>query len=70
MGIRLMIIKLRKYNEIRKLLIRTGTTGSQAQVRYWDGIQETSVIRAAVCMRVKETGMQTGNRGAYNQPPS
>ena len=41
MGIRLMIIELRKYNEIGILLIRTGTTGSQAQVSYWDGVWET-----------------------------
>jgi len=34
MGIRLMIIELRKYNEIRELLIENRTTGSQAQVSY------------------------------------
>ena len=40
-----MIIKLRKYNEIRDLLIENGTTGSQAQVSYWDVLQEVSVTR-------------------------
>jgi len=34
---RLMIIKLRKYNEIRELLIENRTTGSQAHLSYWDG---------------------------------
>jgi len=36
MGIRLMIIKLRKYNEIGELLIENRTAGSQAQVSYRD----------------------------------
>jgi len=57
MGIRLTIIKLRRYNEIGTLLIENGTTGSQAQVSYRDVGQEASVTRAAVCMGVKETGM-------------
>jgi len=57
MGIRLMIIKLRKYNEIGELLIENGTAGSQAQVSYQDRLREASVTRAAVCMGVKETGM-------------
>ena len=57
MGIRLMIIELRKYNGIRELLIENGTAGSQAQVSYWDVVREASVTRAAVCMGVKETGM-------------
>jgi len=35
MGIRLMIIKLRKYIEVRELLIEKGITGSQGQVIYW-----------------------------------
>ena len=70
MGIRLMIIELRKYTEVRELLIEDGTTGSQAQVSYWDEVRGASVTRAAVQMGVEETGMQTGIRGAYNQPPS
>jgi len=65
-----MIIELRKYNKIRELLIENRTTGSQAHVSYWDGVQEASVMRVAVCMGVKEMGMQTGHRGTYNQPPS
>jgi len=67
MGIRLMIIELRKYNEIRELLIENRTTGSQAQVSYWDIVREASVTRAAVRMGVKEMGMQTGHRGTYKQ---
>ena len=65
-----MIIKLRKYNGVGELLIEKGTTGSQAQVIYWDVDWEASVTRAAVHMGVKGTGMRTGNQGAYNQPPS
>ena len=56
--------------EIRELLMENRTTGSQAQVSYWDGVQEAPVTMAAVCMGVEETGMQTRHRGAYNQPPS
>ena len=36
MGIRLMIIELRKYNEIGELFIENRTAGSQAQVSYQD----------------------------------
>ena len=63
MGIRLMIIKLRKYNEIGEL-IENRTTGLQVHVSYWDRVWEASVTRVTICMGVKETGMQTGNRGA------
>ena len=70
MGIRLMIIELRKYNEIRELLIRNRTTGSQAQVSYWDEVRRASVTRAAVCMEVEQMGMQAGYRNAYKQLPS
>ena len=70
MGIRLMIIKLRKYNEIRELLIGNRTARSQVQVSYRDVVREASVTRAAVHMGVREMGMQTGHRGAYNWPPS
>jgi len=55
MGIRLMIIELRKYNEIGELLIENRTTGSQAQVSHRDKVREASVTRAAVCMGVKGT---------------
>ena len=65
-----MIIELERYNEIRELLIENRTTGLQGHVCYWDGDQRVSVTRMAVCMGVKEMGMQTGHRGAYNQPPS
>jgi len=54
---RLMIIELRKYSEIGELLIENRTTGLQAQVSYWDVVREASVTRAAVHMRLKETGM-------------
>jgi len=50
MGIRLMIIELRKYIEVGELLIEKGITGLQAQVIYQDGDWRVSVIRAAVCM--------------------
>jgi len=49
---------------------REWTTGSQAQVSYWDVVQETSVTTAAVRMGVKEMGMRNRAQGAYNQPPS
>jgi len=57
MGIRLMIIELRKYNEIGELLIRNRTTGLQAQVSYQDEVRRASVTRAAVHMEVEKTGM-------------
>ena len=59
-----MIIELRKYNEIRELLIENRTTVSQGHVSYWDRGWQASVTRAAVHMGVKEMGMQTGHRGA------
>ena len=45
-----MIIKLRKYNGIGKLLIENRTTGSQGHVSYQDRGQEASVTRVAVHM--------------------
>jgi len=57
MGIRLMIIKLRRYNEIGELLIENRITGLQVQVGYQDIVWEASVTRVAVRMGVKETGM-------------
>ena len=65
-----MIIELERYNEIRELLIEIGFTGSQGHVCYWDGGQRVSVITGAVHLGVKEMGMQTGHRDAYNRPPS
>ena len=52
-----MIIELGKYNQIGELLIGNRTTELQAQVCYWDRVQEASVTRAAVHMGVKEEGM-------------
>ena len=69
MGIRLMIIELREYNEVREIHIENGTTGSQAQVSYRDMIWRASVTKAAIRMGVTEMGRQTGYRGPYNQPP-
>ena len=64
MGIRLMIIKLRKNNKIWALLIETETTGSQAQVIYCDKGWEASVTRAAVCMGWRRQGCEQGT-GAH-----
>ena len=64
------MIELRKYNKIGELLIEIGITGLQGHIYHWDGGQRVSVTMAAVCMGVKETGMRTGHRGAYNQPLS
>jgi len=57
MGIRLMIIELRRYIEVGELLIEKRTIRSQAQVRYQDGDQRVSVTKAAVHMEAKGTGM-------------
>ena len=70
MGIRLMIIELRRYSEIGELHIEKGTTGSQAQVSYRDEVWRTSTTRAAVRMEVEQTGMQARYRNAYKQLPS
>ena len=64
------IIKLERYNEIRALLIVIGITGLPGHIYYQNGGQRVSVTVAAVHMGIKEMGMQTGNRDAYNQPPS
>ena len=58
-----MIIKLRKYNEVRELLIGNGNTGSWGHICYQDGGQRVSVTMVAVHMGVKEMWMQTGHRG-------
>ena len=65
-----MVIKLERYNEIGALLIETGISGSLGHVCYWDGGRRVSVTTVAVHMGVKETGMQTGHRDAYNWPLS
>ena len=65
-GQRLMVTKLRKYNEIRGLPIVIGTIGSHRHICYWDGGWRVSVTTVAVHMGKKETGMQTGHWGAYN----
>jgi len=65
-----MIIKLGDYNEIGELLIENRATGLQGHVHYQDRGWRVSVTMVAVCMGVKDTGMITGHRGAYNQPPS
>ena len=69
MGIRLMIIELRKYIKVGELLIENRTTESQGHIHYQDRVRRVSVTRAAVCME-KGTGMQTGHGDAYNQSPS
>ena len=56
-----MIIKLRKYNEIRELLIENRTTGFQGHVCYWDGDQRVSVTRVAVWRR-RGQGFKQGTR--------
>jgi len=58
MGIRLMIIELRKYNEIRELLKGNRTTGFQAQVSYWDGVQEAPITMVAVHMGWRRWGCE------------
>src|SRR5882724_10466912 len=70
MGKRLMIIELRKYIEVRELLIEKGSTVSQAQVIYWVEDQRVSVTRVAVRIGGKGLGRRTGYRGAYNRSPS
>ena len=57
MGIRLMIIKLGRYIEVRELLIENRTTRFQAQLICRDRDQRVSVTRAGVHMGVKEMGM-------------
>jgi len=69
-GQRLMIIKLERYKGIGELLIEIEITVSQGHICYWDRGWRVSVTMAAVCMGVKEMGMQTGHKGAYNWPLS
>ena len=51
-----MIIELRTYIEVGKLLIEKESAGSQAQVIYRSGDQRVSVTRAAVRMEGKRPG--------------
>ena len=62
-----MIIELERYNEIRDLLIENRTTGLQGHICYQDGGRRVSVAMVAIHMGVKEMGMWTGHRGAYNR---
>ena len=57
MGIRIMIIELRNYNEIGELLIENRTTRSQAQVRCQYRDWRVSVTKVAVHMEEKGMGM-------------
>ena len=54
---RLMIIQLRKYNEVRELLIENGTTGLWGHICHQDGGQRVSVTMVAVHMWKMERGM-------------
>src|SRR5882724_8453616 len=69
MGKRLMIIKLRTYIEVRKLLIEKESAGSHAQVIYWGEDWRVSITRAAVRMEGQGPVRRTGYRGAYNRSP-
>ena len=57
MGIRLMIIELRKYKASEELLIETRTTGSQGHLFYWNRDRRVAVTRAAIHMGVEAMGM-------------
>src|SRR5882724_8426981 len=65
MGIRLVMIELRQYNETGELPIKNGTTGSQPHVCYWGGNRRVYVTGAAVCMEEKGMVMRIGHRDAY-----
>jgi len=65
-----MIIELRKYNEVRELLIEIEPQGCRDMYAIQVGGWRVSVTTMAVHMGVKEMGMQTGHRGAYNWSPS
>jgi len=59
MGIRLVIIKLERYNEVGELLIKNRIMGLQPHVRYRDRDRRVSVTGVAVCMEEKWRGMHT-----------
>jgi len=52
-----MIIKLRRYNTVRELVIEKRTTGLPVHVCYQDGVWRVSVTREAVHMGEKGMGM-------------
>ena len=52
-----MIIELRKYKEVRELLIELGITGLQGHICHQDRGWRVSVTMVAVCMGIKGTGM-------------
>ena len=54
-----MIIKLRKYNSAKELLIGPLNAGSPRQVYYRSREKRVSITKAAVCMK----GMRDGARG-------
>jgi len=56
-GKRLMIIKLKRYNYIRTLLLETSATGLQGHVHYQDRDQRVSATTVAICMGKEEMGM-------------
>jgi len=63
-GKRIVIIELKRYNEVRELLIGKAATGSQGHIGYWDRGWRVYVTMAAVCMGMKGMGMQAGHKGA------
>jgi len=69
MGKRLMIIELRTYIEVGKLLIEKESAGLQAHVIYRGEDWRVSITRAAVHMEGKGPVRRTGYRGAYNRSP-
>ena len=62
-----MIIELRTYIKVGKLLIEKESAGSQAQVIYRGGDRRVSITRVAVRMEGKGPVRRTGYRGAYNR---
>jgi len=70
-GIRLMIIELKRYNEIGTLLIENRVTGLQGHIHYGDGCQRVSVTRGGCPLgggRDRDAKQATGAH--TNQPPS
>jgi len=66
MGIRLMIIELRKYNEIGELLYRDRNTRSQVQVGYRDIVRRH--LYRQLSAWVTEDRDANRAQGTYNQP--
>jgi len=65
-GIRLMIIKLGKYNSAEELLIETRTAGSQGHICYRDGDRRVSVTRGGCLHGGEGDGDANRVKGAYN----